>query len=102
MLKVRDKAKIKATKLKLSKGLRFGSRKAVRHGVKVKGGTVKKAKGRTLKVSAKGRTKVAEKAAKGALLRTRKLAGKTLRFKLVVRDARGKTTTLTLKAKPKP
>ena len=75
--------------------------KAVKQGVKVKGGRLVKAKSRTLEATGRG-TKLVEKAVKQALVRTSKIAGKKLRFKLSVTDASGKTTKLKLATKAKP
>jgi hypothetical protein len=100
-LKVTDKAKVAKTKLKLAKGLAFAGGKATRRGVKVRGGDVVKARSRTLKATGGG-TKLVEKAVGKALVRTRRIAGKKLHFKLAVTDGAGKTTKLNLVAKAKP
>jgi hypothetical protein len=100
-LKVTDKAKVAKTKLKLAKGLAFAGGKATRRGVKVRGGDVVKARSRTLKATGGG-AKLVEKAVAKALVRTRRIAGKKLHFKLAVTDGAGKTTKLKLVAKAKP
>ncbi len=100
-LVVSDRAKVKKTALKLPKGLRFAGGKATKRGVKVRGGHLVKAKARVLKATGNG-TRLVEKAVKKSLVRTRKLAGKKLRFKVKVTDRTGKTTKLKLTAKAKP
>jgi hypothetical protein len=100
-LRVTDTAKVAKTKLKLAKGLAFAGGKATRRGVKVRGGDVVKARSRTLKATGGG-VKLVEKAVGKALVRTRRIAGKKLRFKLAVTDGAGKTTKLKLVAKAKP
>jgi hypothetical protein len=92
---------IKSTKLTLAKGLAFTGGKSTKQGVKIKGGKLVKAKARTLKAKGKG-AKIVEKAVKQALERSKKLAGKKLRFTLSVKDSAGKTTKLKLATKAKP
>jgi hypothetical protein len=95
--------KIKRTKLRLPKRFRFAKGTAFSDGFRVQDSSAKisrKPRAATVKVS--GATKLVEKAARGALLRRHRIAGRKLHFKLGVTDKSGKTTKLKLTAKAKP
>jgi hypothetical protein len=96
--------KLRQAKLRLPRKLGFASGKRFTRGssVKARGGKVKvKHTGRSLKLSAKPAAKAfAAKFAGGALKAGKGLRkGAKLKFKLKIRDAAGKTTKLTVRAK---
>ncbi len=97
--------KIKKTKLKLPKSLRFAGKRAFFNGFRVHASGKVRAlptHKRVTVTTPTGSRKVVEKIASGALLRRAKVAGRKLHFKLAVTDTTGKTTKLKLTTKAKP
>lgn len=95
--------KITKTKLKLPKKLRLAKGRAFRSGfTSHPRGPKPKHTAHSVTVKVSGASKLTERAAKGALLRRGHVAGRKLKFKLVVKDSTGKTTKLKLTTKAKP
>jgi hypothetical protein len=93
--------KIKKTRLRLAKGLRFsGSEFSNRFVVKPAPLQVGAAPHKVIVVM-NGTSKVVEKAARGALMRQRAIAGRRLHFQLVVVESGGVTTHLDLTTRAK-
>ena len=96
-------AKLEKTKLYLPKSLRFAKGKPFARGFTVRGFPPVIARApHAVTVAVNGAPKLVEKAAKGALLRRHRIAGRKLHFKLTVKDSKGKTTKLKLTTKAKP